>query len=178
MQQLSPRSGLRRLAALSCALSLVATGLITGITATSASATSKVIYVIGYQLNNAFWSTEGEGAGAAGKAFGVNVRYEAPETSSDAGMISLIDAALATHPYGIAIDYTDKTMEAPVLQALGQGTKVVLYNNNRFEAQAGARLLTPLLRALLMLARMSTTRATCSLPRSSTSSQRGTALSS
>ncbi len=137
MQQLSPRSGLRRLAALSCALSLVATGLITGITATSASATSKVIYVIGYQLNNAFWSTEGEGAGAAGKAFGVNVRYEAPETSSDAGMISLIDAALATHPYGIAIDYTDKTMEAPVLQALGQGTKVVLYNNNRFEAQAG-----------------------------------------
>lgn len=107
-------------------------------TATSASAsTSKIIYVIGYQLNNAFWVTEGKGAQAAGKAFGVTVRYEAPETSSDAGMISLIDAALATHPYGIAIDYTDKTMQAPVLQALAQGTKVVLYNNNRFEAQAG-----------------------------------------
>ncbi|HXW79594.1 MAG TPA: substrate-binding domain-containing protein [Acidimicrobiales bacterium] len=124
-------------------MSLVATGLFTGMTATSASATSKVIYVIGYQLNNAFWVTEGKGAGAAGKAFGVTVRYEAPETSSDAGMISLIDAALATHPYGIAIDYTDKTMQAPVLQALGQGTKVVLYNNNRFEAQAGGATTNP-----------------------------------
>jgi ribose transport system substrate-binding protein len=132
------RPGLRRVAALCCSMSLVATGLFTGMTATSASAsTSKIIYVIGYQLNNAFWGTEGKGAQAAGKTFGVTVRYEAPETSSDAGMISLIDAALATHPYGIAIDYTDKTMQAPVLQALAQGTKVVLYNNNRFESQAG-----------------------------------------
>jgi simple sugar transport system substrate-binding protein len=139
---------LRGVAAVFGALSL-AGGTLTGVamvtseSTASAAGTGKVIYVIGYQLNNPFWETEGKGALAAGKQFGVTVRYEAPPTSSDAGMISLIDAALATHPYGIAIDYTDKTMQAPVLHALSQGTKVVLYNNNRFEAQAGGATTDP-----------------------------------
>jgi ABC-type sugar transport system substrate-binding protein len=119
---------------------------LTGLTVTSVSmgsaaavprATSKMIYVIGYEQDNPFWVLEGDGAAAAGKRFGVTVRYEAPTTASDAGMVSLIDAALATHPYGIAIDYTDKTMQTPVLKALNAGVKVVLYNNNRFEAQSG-----------------------------------------
>ncbi len=109
----------------------------------ASSSTAGVIYVIGYQQNNAFWATEGKGAGEAGQILGVTVHYEAPTTSSDAGMISLIDAAIATHPYGIAIDYTDKTMEAPVQRALAAGIKVVLYNNNRFEAQAGGATTTP-----------------------------------
>lgn len=109
----------------------------------SHTSTSKVIYVIGYQQNNAFWVTEGKGAAEAGARFGVTVRYEAPSTSSDAGMISLIDAAIATHPYGIAIDYTDKTMQAPVLRAMSAGIKVVLYNNNRFEAQSGGATTDP-----------------------------------
>ena len=104
---------------------------------------NKLIYVIGYQQNNPFWDTEGKGASQAGSQFGVTVRYEAPLTSSDAGMVSLIDAALATHPYGIAIDYTDKTMQAPVLRALHAGVKVVLYNNNRFEAQSGGATTNP-----------------------------------
>ena len=102
-----------------------------------AATSSRVIYVIGYEQDNPFWVLEGDGASAAGSTFGVTVRYEAPTTASDAGMVSLIDAALATHPYGIAIDYTDKTMQAPVLAALNAGVKVVLYNNNRFEAQSG-----------------------------------------
>jgi ABC-type sugar transport system substrate-binding protein len=104
---------------------------------------NKLIYVIGYQQNNAFWVTEGKGAMQAGSDFGVTVRYEAPATSSDAGMIALIDAAIAAHPYGIAIDYTDKTMQAPVLRALSAGIKVVLYNNNRFEAQSGGATTNP-----------------------------------
>ncbi len=107
------------------------------------AAASGVIYVIGYQQNNAFWVTEGKGAAAAGAQYGVTVRYEAPSTSSDAGMIALIDAAIATHPYGIAIDYTDKTMQAPVLRALAAGIKVILYNNNRFEAQSGGATTDP-----------------------------------
>ena len=114
----------------------------------SDASTSKVIYVIGYQENNAFWETEGKGAQQAGSQFGVTVRYEAPPTSSDAGMISLIDAALATHPYGIAIDYTDKTMQAPVLAALNAGVKVVLYNNDRFEAQSGGATTDPAVTSL------------------------------
>lgn len=108
-----------------------------------AAASSRLIYVIGYQQNNPFWDTEGKGAAQAGSQFGVPVRYEAPTTSSDAGMVALIDAAIATHPYGIAIDYTDKTMQAPVLRALSAGIKVVLYNNNRFEAQSGGATTDP-----------------------------------
>lgn len=109
----------------------------------NAAPTSKVIYVIGYELNNPFWVLEGDGAAQAAKDFGVTVRYEAPTNASDAGMVSLIDAALATHPYGIAIDYTDRTMRAPVLAALAAGTKVVLYNNNRFEPQSGGSTTDP-----------------------------------
>lgn len=111
--------------------------------AASSSSTKTLIYVIGYQQNNPFWDTEGKGAIKAGSQFGVQVRYEAPATSSDAGMVSLIDAAIATHPYGIAIDYTDKTMEAPVLRALSAGIKVVLYNNNRFGSQSGGATTNP-----------------------------------
>lgn len=138
----------RRPLAVCCALTLAATGSLVGVVSTSASAatTSKVIYVIGYQTDNPFWILEGKGAMAAGKAFGVTVRYEAPSggaAATDAGMISLADPALATHPYGIAIDYTDKTMEAPVLKALAQGTKVVLYNNNLFEGKGSAATTNP-----------------------------------
>ncbi len=119
--------------------------------AASASASTKVartaalkpIYVIGYQQNNAFWDTVGLGATQAAHVFGVPVRYEAPPTASDAGMISLIDAAMAAHPYGIAINYTDRTMYAPVLRVLKAGIKVVLYNNDRFEAGAGGATTNP-----------------------------------
>lgn len=162
MMKLQYRYGLaRRLAAVSgvmgLAVLLAACGSSSSASSssatTSASASSpstaslasgnNLIYVIGYQQNNPFWDTEGKGASQAGSQFGVKVRYEAPGTSSDAGMVSLIDAAIAAHPYGIAIDYTDKTMEAPVLQALSAGIKVVLYNNNRFGAQSGGATSNP-----------------------------------
>ena len=108
---------------------LVGLGVTAGLAAASsprpdsrvAATSSRVIYVIGYEQDNPFWVLEGDGASAAGSTFGVTVRYEAPTTASDAGMVSLIDAALATHPYGIAIDYTDKTMQAPVTAITGCG---------------------------------------------------------
>ncbi len=99
--------------------------------------------MIGYQTNNPFWDTEGKGATAAGKTFGVRVRYEAPSTASSTQMVTLIDAALSNHPYGIAIDYTGKTMESSVLKALNEGVKVVLYNNNRFGAANGGTTKNP-----------------------------------
>lgn len=125
---------------------LVATALVAAACSSTTSSTvrsgggsaNKIIYVIGYQQNNPFWVVEGRGAEAAGKQFGVTVRYAAPPTASDAGMVSLIDSAIAAKPYGIAVDYTDKTMEAPVLAALKAGIKVVLYNNDRFSAASGA----------------------------------------
>ena len=111
---------------------------------TSVSSSSKpLIYVIGYQTNNPFWDTEGKGAIAAEKTFGVRVRYEAPSTASSHGMINLIQAALGAHPAGIAINYTGKIMESSVLTALHNGVKVVLYNNDRFGPQNGGATKNP-----------------------------------
>ena len=107
-----------------------------------------VFYVVGYVANNPFWNAEGKGAVAAGKLFHVTVRYEAPATATDAGMISIIDAALGTHPAGIAVDYTDKSMEAVVLKALADHVPVALYNNNRFEAQSGGATTNPAVTSL------------------------------
>jgi ABC-type sugar transport system substrate-binding protein len=116
-----------------------------GLPSVAAPSTGGVIYVIGYQQDNPFWVTEGAGAAQAGKDQGVTVRYEAPPQPTDTGMISLIQAAMAAHPYGVCIDYTGKAMEAVTLRALQKGIKVVLYNNNRFEAESGGATTNPLI---------------------------------
>jgi ABC-type sugar transport system substrate-binding protein len=114
----------------------------------AATSGTPLFYVVGYVADNPFWNAEGKGAAAAGALFHVTVRYEAPTTATDAGMISIVDAALGTHPTGIAIDYTDKAMEAPVLKALSEHVNVVLYNNNRFEAQSGGSTTNPAVTSL------------------------------
>jgi simple sugar transport system substrate-binding protein len=92
------------------------------------------IYVIAPSLTDPFWITEQNGAKQAGQDFGVDVVFQAPaQDTGDAGMVPLVQAAIAAKPAGIAIDYTSKTMEAVTLAALDAGIPVVLYNNNRFE---------------------------------------------
>jgi len=92
------------------------------------------IYVIGPSLTDPFWITEQNGAKQAGHDFGVNVVFEAPaQDTGDAGMVPLVQGAIATKPAGIAIDYVSKTMEGVTSAALNAGIPVVLYNNDRFE---------------------------------------------
>jgi simple sugar transport system substrate-binding protein len=94
------------------------------------------IYVIAPSLTDPFWVTEQNGAMQAGKDFGLRVVFQAPaEDTGDAGMVPLLQAAVAAKPAGIAIDYPSKTMEAATTAALNSGTAVVLYNNNRFEGK-------------------------------------------
>ncbi|MAM84675.1 MAG: hypothetical protein CL472_08440 [Acidobacteria bacterium] len=118
-------------------LCLAATAAVIGLTpALMASAQDKPrIYVIAPDSRDPFWITQRNGAEQAGKDFDVNVVVSAPESQSggDAGMVPLIQAAIASEPAGIAIDYTSKTMEAVTTAALDAGVPVVLYNNNRFE---------------------------------------------
>ncbi|MDB5074447.1 MAG: periplasmic binding domain protein, partial [Chloroflexi bacterium] len=96
-------------------------------------AASPTIYVIGFETQNPFWQAEKRGAEAAGADFGVHVVYEAPAVASTAGLEQLARAAIATHPAGIALDYTDRGMEKVTLAAQQAGIVTVLYNNNRFE---------------------------------------------
>ena len=97
---------------------------------------SPTIYVIAPSLTDPFWITQQNGAKQAGEDFGVNVNFQAPaQDTGDAGMVPLVQAAIAANPAGIAIDYTSKTMEAVTTAALDAGIPVVLYNNNRFEGE-------------------------------------------
>jgi simple sugar transport system substrate-binding protein len=102
------------------------------------------IYVIAPSLSDPFWITQQNGANQAATDFGVNVVFQAPaQDTGDAGMVPLLQGAIAAKPAGIAIDYTSKTMEAVTTAALDAGIDVVLYNNNRFEnenAPSDARL--------------------------------------
>ena len=98
--------------------------------------TSPTIYVIAPSLTDPFWITQQNGANQAASDFGVNVVFQAPQADTgDAGMVPLVQAAIAAAPAGIAIDFTSKTMEAATVEALDAGIPVVLYNNNRFEGE-------------------------------------------
>ena len=69
-------------------------------------------YVIAPSLTDPFWITQQNGAKQAGEDFDVNVVFQAPaQDTGDAGMVPLVQGAIAAQPAGIAIDYTSKTME-------------------------------------------------------------------
>ncbi|MBV8107012.1 MAG: substrate-binding domain-containing protein [Hyphomicrobiales bacterium] len=110
---------------------------VAGLVCTAAAAADKpTVYIIAPSLTDPFWITEQNGAKQAGADFGVNVVFQATaQDTGDAGMIPLIQAAIAAKPAGIAIDYVSKTMEAATTAALDAGVPVVLYNNNRFEGE-------------------------------------------
>jgi simple sugar transport system substrate-binding protein len=113
------------------ALTLIAVG---GGTALAQS--KPTVYVIAPSLTDPFWITEQNGAKQAGNDFGVNVVFQAPaQDTGDAGMVPMVQAAMAAKPAGIAIDYTSKTMEGVTTAALDGAIPVVLYNNNRFEGK-------------------------------------------
>ena len=110
--------------------------LATGGAASIAAADEPTVYVIAPSLTDPFWITEQNGAKQAAHDFGVSVVFQAtPQDTGDAGMVPLIQAAIAAKPAGIAIDYVSKTMEAPTVAALNAGIPVVLYNNDRFEGE-------------------------------------------
>jgi simple sugar transport system substrate-binding protein len=100
------------------------------------AADKPTVYIIAPSLTDPFWITEQNGAKQAGADFGANVVFQATaQDTGDAGMVPLIQAAIAAKPAGIAIDYVSKTMEAAATAALDAGIPIVLYNNNRFEGE-------------------------------------------
>src|SRR4051794_26730589 len=101
------------------------------------SASQPTVYMIGSVTNNTFWAAVKRGFEDGGRTFGVHAIYSAPGVHSSASSIPLIQAAIAAKPAGIAINYTDKSIQKVTLQALGAGIKVVLFNNNRFEVVGG-----------------------------------------
>jgi ABC-type sugar transport system substrate-binding protein len=101
------------------------------------AATRPTIYMVGSVANNTFWAAVKRGFEDGARQFGMRGIYNAPGQHSSAGSIPIIRAAIAAKPAGIAINYTDKSIEKPTLEALGRRIKVTLFNNNRFEAVKG-----------------------------------------
>jgi simple sugar transport system substrate-binding protein len=126
----------RRTRRLSVGLATAAFTLVAVGGGTAPAQSKPTVYVIAPSLTDPFWITEQNGAKQAGKDFGVDVVFQAPaQDTGDAGMVPMVQAAVAAKPAGIAIDYTSKTMEGVTTAALDAGIPVVLYNNNRFEGK-------------------------------------------
>src|SRR5205085_2999592 len=89
-----------------------------------AGAGAPKIYMIGSVTNNTFWAAVKRGFEQGGHTLGVHAIYNAPGVHSSAGSIPLIQAAIAAKPAGIAINYTDKSIEKVTLQAIAAGIKV------------------------------------------------------
>src|SRR3989440_2405922 len=87
----------------------------------SATAGAPTVYMIGSVTNNTFWAAVKRGFEDGGRAFGVHAVYNAPGVHSSAGSIPLIQAAIGAKPAGIAINYTDRSIEKPTLSALASG---------------------------------------------------------
>src|SRR5258708_847825 len=122
-------SNWRRTAGLAVATATLVLAAIGGGTALAAD--KPTVYIIAPSLTDPFWITEQNGAKQAGTDFGVNVAFEATaQDTGDAGMIPLIQAAIAAKPPRIAIDHTSKTTEAATIAALDAGLPVGPYHNN------------------------------------------------
>ncbi len=83
-----------------------------------------------------FWSVVLRGAMDAGEALDVNVQYLGPDQFSVAEFVSLIDAAIAAQPQGIAVTITDPVAVAePLGRAAAAGIPVVAINVTDPEGQ-------------------------------------------
>jgi len=109
----------------------------TGNTSTSCSGTQPTIYMIGSTTNSTFWQALESGFVQGASDFCVKGIYSAPTAHTNTDEIALISAALAAKPGGMAINYVDHSIYNSTVQALGEGVKVVLFNNNRFEPVNG-----------------------------------------
>jgi simple sugar transport system substrate-binding protein len=113
----------------------------------AAAGSNLTIAVVGYEHVSGFWNAVEKGAHQAATDFGVTVNYSSADATTP-GMVRLAQAALASHPYGICLDYIDHGMFDVTKSALAQGTKVVLYNNNLFQPEAGGATTDPAVTSL------------------------------
>lgn len=91
--------------------------------------------LIGQPTTDPFWGAIKNGADQAAKDFCVKFTYVLGAQPNFPSTIQATQAAIASHPDGMAIVYFDKTFQASTSAALDAGIKVVLYNNNRFEQE-------------------------------------------
>jgi simple sugar transport system substrate-binding protein len=95
------------------------------------------VYMVGSVANSTFWQAIENGFVQGGQDFCVHAIYSAPNAHTSTDEIGLLQAALATHPSGIAVNYVDHTIYNITLKILAAHVNIVMFNNNRFEPVNG-----------------------------------------
>jgi simple sugar transport system substrate-binding protein len=93
--------------------------------------------MVGSVANSTFWQAIENGFVQGGADFCVHAIYSAPNAHTSTDEIGLLQAALATHPTGIAVNYVDHTIYNITLKILAAHVNIVMFNNNRFEPVNG-----------------------------------------
>src|SRR5437588_3159299 len=96
-----------------------------------ASRSNLKFYVITHgQASDPFWSVVKKGVDQAAHDMGVNVQYQAPDTTDMVAMSHLIDAAVATHPDGLVVSIPDANALGPsIKRAVAAGIPVISINS-------------------------------------------------
>ena len=88
------------------------------------------MFVTHGQAADPFWSVVQNGAQQAGRAVGVRVEYQAPESFDMVSMSRLIDAAVASNPDGLVVSIPDADALGPSVRgAFEVGIPVVSINS-------------------------------------------------
>lgn len=91
--------------------------------------TPRVVVITHGQAGDPFWSVVSRGVRDAGRDFGADVQYQAPERFSMVEMADMIEAVIAARPDGIALSLPDADALGDVVRAaLEEGIPVVSLN--------------------------------------------------
>ena len=96
----------------------------------------KIAVVVHGAASDAYWSVVKRGVDDAAALTGAQVQYLAPQVFDEVEHARLIEAAIATHPDGIAVSIPDAdALRGPVTQALAAGIPVVNLDSGEKEGQ-------------------------------------------
>lgn len=148
-QRIRARSGHRRALRWLCALGSVGVALAGCSSSQSSTSTHAAsansggsgctYYLVSFQgAINTFMAVEEKGVEQAGKDLGIKAVFEGPSTYSVPQQISLLKAAAAAKPCGIATGLADPVaLNAPITSIVNQGIPVVLWNVQDFTPNSG-----------------------------------------
>jgi len=91
-----------------------------------AEAKMRVVYITHGQAGDPYWNAIKNGLAAAGKDFGADVSYQAPDVFDMSAMSKMIDAAVASKPDGLVISIPDAdALKTSIQGALAAGIPVI-----------------------------------------------------
>jgi simple sugar transport system substrate-binding protein len=97
----------------------------------------KIAFVVHGNASDAYWSVVKRGVEDAAKLTGAQVQYLSPQTFDEVEHARLIEAAIATHPDGIAVSIPDAAaLKGPVEKAIAAGIPVVNLDSGEKEGES------------------------------------------